>query len=148
MTIIVAAVGVGMCADTLCSYEDGSHYYSQKIYRQENELIGLAGSSDECYKWLYWYQDGAKPKKRPRLHEFSGLILRKDAILMVEPSCYVTPLDNRFYGIGIGFDSAMGVMESVKKPTQATLQRAVKIACKLNRWCGYDEERGPQFEKL
>lgn len=147
MTVIVAIKGVGMCADTLCSYESGDHYHSQKIYRIDNDIIGLAGDSDECYRWLYWYEHGAKKSSRPELGEnFEGLILRGDQMFIVPSSCYVTPLDNYFYGIGCGYPYAMGVLESVRKPTKATMVRAVKTACKLNRWCGID--KAPQLEMV
>ena len=134
MTTIAASRLHGeMAADTQmnCGY---SIFPSKKIYVSDHGLVGAAGSSIDCSKFLEWVGRGMDKESIPSLDAedgFQALVMRHDALFFFEKDCFPLKIERDFHAIGSGGDAALAAMFCGKTP-----KRAVEIAAKVNNLTG------------
>lgn len=133
MTLIVAN-REAMAADTLCVFEDGTHYHAEKMARMNGGVVGAAGESHECFKFFRWFADQSQDK--PEMGEnFEALFLDEGGIYYIDTGLNITRLYNPFYAIGCGKLGGLAVLES-----GGTLREAIEITAKHNNAVGGDPE--------
>lgn len=126
MTTVFASLKHGvMVSDSKCT-ADTEWFPMTKVYRHEDELIGLAGNVRDALAWLRWYSEGKKGAK-PKGEGFAAMILRKDGLYGVSSDTFEMLIERGFYGIGSGGGIAVGAFMAGANP-----KRAVEIACQVD----------------
>ena len=134
MTTIAASRLHGeMAADTQMNL-GCSIFHCKKIFATDHGLVGAAGSSIDCSKFLQWVERGMDEESRPSIDGedgFQAIVLRHGAIFMFERDCFPMRIERDFHAIGSGGDAALAAMFCGKTP-----KRAVEIASKCNNQTG------------
>ena len=134
MTTIVASRQHGeMAADTQVNVGDIT-FPSKKIFTTCNGLVGAAGSSVDCAKFIAWVEAGMDINDRDELKdadEFQALLLTHDGLFFFEDDWIANKIERDFHAIGTGGGPAMAAMLCGKTP-----KRAVEIASKIDPGTG------------
>jgi len=97
-----------------------SWFYSQKLYRIGNKIIGCAGDSSASEKFLHWFKH---PKsKRPEFKDsesFAALVLSPDGLFHVDESLCLDPIKDAYFAIGSGAIAALVAMDCGLSPVEA-----------------------------
>lgn len=132
MTTIFADIKTGvMVCDSKCS-SDGLWYPVTKMFRLDNEIVGIAGTLKEGKSWLKWYQ-GGKRGVRPKLESFVALSLRKDGVYEICSDVLELLVERGFHGVGSGGALAVAAHMAGADPKQS-----VDIACRIDMGSGGD----------
>ena len=134
MTTIVATRHM-MAADSKTVVGE-SWFYSQKLYRIGNKIIGCAGDSSASEKFLHWFKH---PKsKRPEFKDsesFAALVLTSDGLFHVDESLCLDPIKDDYFAIGSGAIAALVAMDLGLDPVAA-----VEAACRRDANSGLPVE--------
>ena len=134
MTTIVASRQHGeMAADTQVVVGDTS-FPSKKIFTTCNGLVGAAGASVDCAKFIAWVEAGMDINDRDELSEgdaFHALLLTHDGLFFFEEDWIANKVERGFHAIGTGGGPALAAMFCGKTP-----KRAVEIASKIDSGTG------------
>jgi hypothetical protein len=125
MTTIVATAR-GMAGDTFV-YSQASGYYTQKIVRVGDSLIGCAGPSTLCQQFINWRVKGLKGPVWSLNDPFEALILDKTGIYVFTTASVPDRVKTPFFAIGSGRQYALGALAS-----GASLRASVVVACKFD----------------
>lgn len=113
----------------------GMRHAVKKIYKINDELIGITGSFDNGIALLNWYKD---PDNYPfpecqKTEDYSGLlIIEKDgSIWVVHKQPFKLQFFSKFHAVGAGRDFAMAAMYLGSSSTEA-----VRIASIYETSCG------------
>jgi len=126
MTTIVCDRSV-MAADSRCTVGD-VYFPTQKVWVLPGVILGVAGSGRAMSRTLQWFIDGM-PKAKPDIEKgsFTGLLLTRDGIFMVDETCFIEPIKRPFHAIGTGAGPAIAAMMCGKRPADAA-----EIACQID----------------
>ncbi|HJV75467.1 MAG TPA: hypothetical protein VJ654_14670 [Noviherbaspirillum sp.] len=126
----------GMAADRRIS--DMPMFQAKKLFRVGGSLIGVAGSMDQCLRFVEWRRN---PEVRPTFADspsFSALELTSGGkILWWGSEMMPVEISEEFYAIGSGAPYALGALSAGK-----SLKEAVKIAARWN------EATGPEVQTM
>ena len=122
-----------MCADskvTMEGREDRTYEAAKLLVTKNGDILGAAGSNDNCEIFFKWY--GTK-KKKPKIQgDFEALVLSKDGQLFFYDETFsCDKLNNDFYAVGSGGNAARAAMFMGADPV-----RAVEIACLVDPHSG------------
>lgn len=134
MTTIVATLEA-MGSDSLVSNADtGVMYPARKFVRIKGDLIGAAGDSGDCLRFLDWAKHDFAEKKKPKFTFTEGdseahvLVLNGEGLFMMSTSDpYPELVESPFWAIGSGGDAALGALASGK-----TIEEALEIAARFD----------------
>lgn len=122
MTTIVAT-RTAMCSDTF-SNTKVSGFYVNKIVRVGTTLVGCAGDSTLCQRFINWRTTGSKPPVWGVNSQFEALVLDKTGLYVYYTSCTPDRVNLPYFAIGSGRQYAMGALSN-----GASVEKAVEIAC-------------------
>ena len=125
MTVIVATHNT-MCADTF-SHTKVSGFYVHKIVRIGTTLVGCAGPSELCQRFISWRTKGSKRPVWGLNEPFEALVLDKTGLYVYYTSCTPDRVNLPYFAIGSGRQYAMGALAQ-----GASAEQAVEIACKFD----------------
>jgi hypothetical protein len=110
MTTIAANVAEGaMVSDSRLAIEGVCWLPCTKIYRFDDELVGIAGNTVDENKWLAWRRNGKG--RFPKLSdEFNGLSLCREGLFLLDEKGGRTPIERGFHAIGSGGNIAIAAM--------------------------------------
>ncbi len=97
-----------------------------KVFKINNDIIGLTGDRDSGQLFLEWYKSGINNEK-PDIQDFAALILTPEGIFEVFNKLIIHKVEAPFAAIGTGSQIALGSLASGKSPREA-----VRIACKYD----------------
>ena len=142
MTIIVATRKC-MAADHKVSGGSTAPYYTPKIFRHGDHIMGAAGTSSATTKWFEWMRRDCPPMEEIDLageegDTFIGLVLNEDGLFVYNAMCEPDPLLNDFYAIGSGSRYVMQALKAGKSP-----ESCVRVACEFDDACGLYLNTGP-----
>lgn len=105
----------------------------RKIFRHNDELIGLSGSVQESLLFLEWYRNGGvSAGDKPKLSDdFSALVITDGKIMRYEALLMPWQIDLPFWAAGSGADYALGAMAAGKSAVEA-----VEIAIRFDTSSG------------
>ena len=148
MTTIVADQVMGlMAADFQVTSNDGEFATpcASKIYEVsiggDQYLVGLAGNEGPGLIFLDWFEHGdwdEPPEPMVNLEsedDFTGLILSKQGLLIVDKFMRMIPWDTRWYGAGSGSAAAWAILEA-----GVGIHKAMKTAIRLDGSSGFGFE--------
>lgn len=132
----IAANRKMMSADTKVT-DDGSQYYTSKIFVIGDSIVGVAGDVARTCKFLAWMRQG-QPKDASTVMdgddpEFQALVVNRNGIFVYMDTCEPDKLHDSFFAIGSGGAAAMAVMA---KPFNYDPKRAVTHAAKIDPYTG------------
>lgn len=133
---VIAFDGVTLAADKMIS-NGQTQSKTTKIFKHEDELLGLTGDISVGMEVLAWYLAGHVVKDYPvsnrKLDEGCTLIVIKPGplVLKYESSPHAFVIEGAFQAFGCGDLAALAAMEMGAKAP-----RAVEVACKLASHCG------------
>lgn len=132
MTTVAADARVGlMVSDSRTTIEGSCWLPSTKIYRFDDEIVGVCGNSIDESKWLAWRR-GARRGKFPKLSdEFQGLLLRKSGLFWLDDKGGEMLVERGFHGIGSGGNIAIALMIH-----GIDAEQAVRTACDVDLHSG------------
>lgn len=136
MTTIVAVTGA-MGSDTFVSSDTGVSYPARKVVRIKGDLIGAAGDSGDCLRFLEWAKHDFAEKKRPKFtcasndeNEAHILLVNAEGIFtMSTTDPYPEEILSPYWAIGSGGDAALGALAK-----GATLEEALEIAARFDMY--------------
>lgn len=131
MTTIAANRNM-MCSDSKVTMEgrEDRIYEATKLVTKNGDIIGCAGSNENCEAFVNWY--GSKKKKPKMVGDFEGLILKADGTLVFyDETLARDKLNHDFYAVGSGGNAARAAMLMGADPV-----RAVEIACLVDPHSG------------
>lgn len=136
MTTIIAT-RKAMGSDTMVSNPDtGLYYPARKIVRVKGDLIGAAGDSGDCLRFMDWAKHDFSEKKKPKFTVTDGdqeaqvLILNAEGLFMMCPTDpYPEQIESEFWAIGSGADAALGALAM-----GATLEQALEVAARFDNF--------------
>lgn len=121
----------------------GAIYYTDKIFRIGESLVGVAGEAKATTKFLAWFRTECPPTDE-RLAadddgevDFLGLVLNSRGLFLYTDLCEPDHLHNKFYAIGTGGMAAMAAMKHGLSP-----EKAVREAME------FDEKTGGKVKTL
>lgn len=120
-----------MVSDSKTTHGD-SWFPATKIYRINDELIGIAGACVDEQKWMKWHCEG-RTKPIPKLDSFAALILRKTGLFVVDATGVEMLIERGFHATGSGGTAALAVMLAGHPA-----KKAVEIACQIDASSGGD----------
>jgi hypothetical protein len=131
---VIAANRKCMAADHFVS-GGGVPYFTVKIFRHGDHIMGAAGISAATTKWFEWMRRDCPPVEEIDLagdgdNTFVGLVLNEDGLFMYNALCEPDHLMSEFYAIGSGSRYAMAMLADGKSPA-----RAVQRACEYDDGC-------------
>lgn len=137
MTTIAANLEM-MVADSKVSVEAGVSYPTTKIIRVKSMILGAAGHSGDCSRFLEWGRGefkGPTPKfeaKEGNEDSIHALVLKKDGLYFFGVS-YPEPekVELEFFAIGSGGKAARVAMKLGYDPI-----KAVELACEVDDYTG------------
>lgn len=131
MTTIVADRAC-MAADSKVT-DDDSSFRTIKIVRVRGDLIGAAGASDDCAKFLRWYRGGCKRAAAPDINaeNFRALVLRPSGLYFYCSADDPDEILDEYYAIGTGAMAALVRMDCGGSPTDG-----VEAACRRDNNSG------------
>lgn len=136
MTCILAIKGQ-MVTDSKVSIGAGISYPTKKAVKCGDMVVGAAGHSGDCTRFIEWAQEGFKPKNKPKFEAtgddtIDGLVVKKDGIYYFCPS-YPAPerIEAEFFAVGSGGKAARVAMLMGATPVQA-----VELACQVDDYTG------------
>lgn len=114
---------IKMAADTFV-HTPTAGYQTTKIVRCGETLVGCAGTSEMCQKFIHWRLGGAVPKLGRSA--FEAIVADETGVYLYNNSCTPERLRGRdvYYAIGSGRQYAMGALAVGADP-----ENAVTIAC-------------------
>lgn len=115
-----------MSADSFVSTGDSS-YSTHKIETVGDSLVGCAGPSEWCRKFLAWRRGTLQQPKFKDTQRFEALVLNKTGLYMFENDCVPNRILTGFAAIGSGRTAALAVLHFGGTP-----QQAVEVACKID----------------
>lgn len=122
----IAANQKGMCGDTFV-YNTATGYYTQKIVRVGDSLVGCAGPSELCQKFITWRIRGSKDPVWGLNTPFEALILDKTGMYVYTTCTTPDRVKTPFFAIGSGRQYALGALAC-----GASLRDAVTAACRFD----------------
>jgi len=120
---VIAATHKSMSADTF-SHTKVSGFYVHKIVRVGKSLVGCAGPSELCQRFINWRTKGSKRPVWGQNDQFEALVLDKTGLYVYYTSCTPDRVNLPYFAIGSGRQYAMGALAQ-----QATSEQAVDTAC-------------------
>lgn len=137
MTTILAVKGQ-MVTDSKVSIGAGISYPTRKAAKTADMIVGAAGHSGDCTRFIEWAQEGFKPKSKPKFEATDAndvidcLVVKKDGIYYFTPS-YPAPekIEAEFFAVGSGGKAARVAMLMGAEPTLA-----VELACQVDEYSG------------
>lgn len=131
----IACTREAMGSDTFVSSDNGVSYPARKIARVKGDVIGAAGDSGDCLRFLDWAKHDFAEKKRPKFAIASGeegeahiLLLNAEGIFTMSTSDpYPEEVLSAYWAIGSGGDAALGALAQ-----GATLEEALEIAARFD----------------
>jgi ATP-dependent protease HslVU (ClpYQ) peptidase subunit len=127
----IAATREALAGDRMV-FDDGrgAWYPAMKVKRFKDMVVGAAGDSSDCMRFLDWAEENFNPKKKPRFERGDTdeaatiLVLKADGIYIMSCSDpYPEFVAADHYAIGSGGKAAMAALYSGK-----TLAEAMDIA--------------------
>lgn len=135
MTVIAATnvhvrgrqkVRAQMSADTF-SHTKVSGLYVHKIERIGTTLVGCAGPSLLCQRFLKWRHNGGPPPVWKQDDPFEALVLDITGLYVFYSGCTPERVQLPWFAIGSGRQYAIGALAN-----GATTDKAVEIACQFD----------------
>jgi ATP-dependent protease HslVU (ClpYQ) peptidase subunit len=127
----IAATREAMAGDRMVYDESrGAWYPALKVKRFKDMVVGAAGDSSDCMRFIDWAEENFNPKKRPKFEMADTdsaatiLVLKADGIYIM--SCtdpYPEFIAADYYAIGSGGKAALAALFAGK-----TLMEAMDIA--------------------
>ena len=129
MTTIVADK-TRLVSDSRVSGNNDIMYESPKLFRVKGVIIGCAGDNESIEAFIKWY--GSK-KKKPKFKEdsFDALVVTSNGVYTYDETCARDLVLGPWHAIGSGGGAALGALHM-----GATLEEAVKVACKVDKYSG------------
>ena len=111
-----------------------------KIFRFNNELLGISGNGAQGNEMIEWYKAGAKPaafppKQRERDDWASLIVIRECGVFYYERTPHPCLVEDKIMAWGCGRDYALAAMHLGK-----TAREAVEIASVFDINCGNGED--------
>lgn len=132
----VAANRKCMAADTKVT-DEGSLYYTTKIFVVERSIVGVAGDVSRTCKFLAWMRQG-QPKDASTVldgddPDFQALVLNRNGLFLYTDTCEPDKLHDPHFAIGSGCTAALAVMA---RPINYDPKRAVAHAARIDPYTG------------
>ena len=115
-----------MSADTF-THTKVSGLYVQKIERIGTTLVGCAGPSVLCQRFLHWRRNGGRAPVWKEAEPFEALVLDATGLFVFYSGCAPERVTTPWFAIGSGRQYALGALAQ-----GATTEEAVEIACKFD----------------
>lgn len=110
---------------------NGTRYKVKKIRRIGEAIVGAAGDSESCAKFLAWMDRCATknepPPKLGKDAELEALILTPAGLFVCGRECVPEEIEDVFFAIGSGAAAALGALHM-----GATVETAVEVAAKVD----------------
>lgn len=123
----IAATREALAGDRMVYDEGrGAWYPALKVKRFKDMVVGAAGDSSDCMRFIDWAEEGFNPKKKPKFEcadteeAATILVLKEDGIYIM--SCtdpYPEFIAADYYAIGSGSKAALGALYSGKSLAEA-----------------------------
>jgi ATP-dependent protease HslVU (ClpYQ) peptidase subunit len=132
-TICASRLHGEMAADTQVNF-GSSTFPSKKIFSTPHGLVGAAGTSIDCAKFVAWVEAGMNLNDRDELKdedEFQALLLTHEGLFFFEGDWVACRIERDYHAIGTGGEAALAALMCGKNP-----RRAVEIAAKIDSGTG------------
>jgi ATP-dependent protease HslVU (ClpYQ) peptidase subunit len=130
MTIIAYRDGV-LAADSMVTFGDTCYFGRSKVFKIRGHLIGAAGKSAECHKFIEWFRSKTLKKFVAPAEGFDGFIVKPNGDAFLYLTSGILPFEGEYYATGSGADFALGAFAA-----GADAITAVRAAIKHNVYCG------------
>ena len=148
MTTIVADQRMGYMASDFMATSNDSEYAMRMGSKIEEVdiggdkyLVGLAGLEGPGFIFLEWFENGSWDEPCEPMYDiapeddFSGIILGPQGLFCVDKFMILTPVLNRWYGVGSGSSAAWAILEA-----GCGVQKAMETAVRLDPNSGFGFE--------
>lgn len=122
-----------MAADTQVNY-GAMTFPSRKIFATVQGLVGVAGPSIQCAKFIEWVEEGMDKNTRPDMEEgdeIQALLLNDEGLFFFEGDWVACRVERDYHAIGTGGEAALAAMMCGKNPREA-----VEVACCIDSQSG------------
>lgn len=112
-----------MYSDSLCVASPS--FLTRKIFRIRNSLLGVAGDTNACLKFLRWFETQGDDTLDGDDADWDVLELNKEGIFVWGGACAPLVIAAPYHGVGSGAEYALGAMDAGSHPGAA-----MEIACR------------------
>lgn len=131
---VIAWDGTTLAVDSLVTF-DNRRSYTDKLFKNGNEVIAVTGNMDVCMNMLARYKAGnvdlSDHIPQAEYNESRLVIASRDGVVWMGEGGFLVKVNDPFFALGSGADFAIAAMHCGKSAVEAA-----EIACIYDINCG------------